>query len=332
MVASTPPRGIFVPVPTFFAPTTASSTHDIATPPLAIATQSEHAVYLAKSGIKGLVLLGSTGEAVHITAAERKAMISGVRAALDSAGFPNYPLMAGTAANGIEETAEMLRESDAAGAQWGLVLAPGYFASAVTQEGVVRWFKAVADRSPIPVLVYHYPGVSNNIALPPSTLEKLAEHPNIVGCKLSHGNLDDLALIALSPRAKDFVVYTGLGQMLLPAVTIGAAGAIDGLAAFFPKTVVRIFNTFEDGTGAEGAKLAELRRLQYLVAAGEKMVAKWGVVGVKEGVRRLRGIGAVDGEAVVARAPLGGGFGLDEAEWAKWARAMAALEEVEQKL
>ncbi|EKG18475.1 Dihydrodipicolinate synthetase-like protein [Macrophomina phaseolina MS6] len=156
---------------------------------------------------------------------------------------------------------------------------------------------------------------------------KLAQHPNIVGCKLSHGNLDDLGLIGLSPKVdhQKFRTFTGLGQVLLPVLTLNGAGAIDGLASMFPKTVVRIFDLFErDSLGA----LAELRALQQKVAAGEKLVGRWGVIGVKEGISRLRGFGDRDG----GRVPLQGGFPAGDAEWARWKDVLDELEAVEQSL
>lgn len=147
-----PPPGIYVPVPTFFA-SKSSPSYDPAVPPVDITTQSAHAIYLAKSGIKGLVIFGSTGESVHIHPRNRKPVLQAVRAALNREGFENYPIVAGTATHSIEETVEQLVEAKEGGAQWGMVLAPGYNAGVTPQEGIVRWFTAVADRSPIPILV-----------------------------------------------------------------------------------------------------------------------------------------------------------------------------------
>ncbi|KAK7520371.1 hypothetical protein IWX49DRAFT_563557 [Phyllosticta citricarpa] len=325
MVAS-PPKGIYVPVPTFFAAPTSPAEEHAA--PLDVPTQAAHAVYLARNGIRGLVILGSTGEAVHITNEERFAVLSGVRAELEAAGFSDYPILAGTATQSVEETVAQLADAKRAGAQWGMCLAPGYFASAVSQWGLARWFEHVADKSPIPILVYHYPGVSNNVVISASTMERLAQHPNIVGCKLSHGNLDEFGLVGLNPKIDvegKFRPFTGLGQVLLPVLTLNGAGAIDGLAAVFPKTVVRIFNLFEsDRLGA----LEEIRKLQYTVAKGEKLLAKWGVIGVKEAISRLRGYGVRDG----GRVPLQGGFPDGDAEWEQWKGAMAELEAVEKTL
>ena len=99
------------------------------------------------------MVLGSTGEAVHLTNKERFEVLSGIRKELERAGFKDYPIIAGTAAQNIEEVVDQLKSAKEAGSQWGLCLVPGYFAGASTQQGIIEWFKAVADQSPIPVLM-----------------------------------------------------------------------------------------------------------------------------------------------------------------------------------
>ncbi len=178
-----PPKGVFVPTPTFFLPASASPKSLQA--PVDTETQIAHSLFLARAGITGLTLLGSTGEAVHLSRSERSALISAVRKALDNDGFQDYPIMAGVLTNGeLDDTLQWLDDYAKAGAQWGLVLAPGYFGPAVPQEGLIEWFTAVADRSPIPILVYNYPGVSNGVQVLPETYRALAQHPRIVGCKM----------------------------------------------------------------------------------------------------------------------------------------------------
>jgi 2-keto-3-deoxy-L-rhamnonate aldolase len=98
---TSPPAGIYVPVPTFFASIPSRSTP---TPPLDLKTQSQHAIHLAKAGIRGLALLGSSGEAVALSNSERVDLIKTVRSDLASAGFSDYPLIAGTATQGINDT------------------------------------------------------------------------------------------------------------------------------------------------------------------------------------------------------------------------------------
>lgn len=253
----------------------------------------------------------------------------GVRAELERQGYKDYPLIAGTASQSIAETLQHLKDSKDAGAQWGLCLAPGYFASTVSQDGIRRWFEAVADKSPMPIMVYHYPGVSNNVALTPDTMEKLAQHPNIVGCKLSHGAMDDHILVASNPNIDHsmFRTFTGLGQQLLPVLTVGGAGAIDGLAAAFPKAVVKLFNMFESQT-QDSRRDSDMRELQYRITNGEKLVVKWGTIGIREAVSRVVGLGDCDG----GRLPLQGGFPEGDKEWAKWSSAIEALQAVEKTL
>jgi 2-keto-3-deoxy-L-rhamnonate aldolase len=154
-MAAPPPAGVYVPVPTFFVSKTAANYNPIAAP-LDLATQAAHSIHLAKSGIRGLVVLGSTGEAVHISNKERFELLSHVKKELEGAGFKDYPIIAGTASQNIEEVVDQLKSAGEAGSQWGMVLVPGYFAGASTQDGIIQWFKTVADQSPIPILMYDY--------------------------------------------------------------------------------------------------------------------------------------------------------------------------------
>lgn len=143
----------------------------------------------------------------------------------------------------------------------------------------------------------------------------MAKHPNIVGCKLSHGNIPDHTLIASSPKIdpKHFAVFSGLGQNLLPVLTVGGQGAIDGLAGIFPATVTRLFRIFHDSSakGTTKADIDEMRSLQFKICQGEKLVEKWGTVGIKEAISRLWGMGDKEG----ARLPLAGGFQGADKEW-----------------
>ena len=144
-----PPTGIYVPVPTFF-----SQPDPEGIPALDLATQTKHALHLASYGIRGLVLLGSTGEAIAVTNSERKTLLAHIRQEMDKAGHKDYPIIAGTATQGIDDTITQLQISKDAGAQWGLVLAPGFFATCVTQEGLKNWYLAIANRSPLPILMF----------------------------------------------------------------------------------------------------------------------------------------------------------------------------------
>ncbi|KAL8305168.1 hypothetical protein RB597_003927 [Gaeumannomyces tritici] len=328
-MAAPPAPGIYPPVPTFFVSRKAADYSDHAAP-VDVAAQAAHSLYLARAGIHGLVVLGSTGEAVHMTNQERAKVLSGVRQALDGEGFKDYPIIAGTASQSVDEVVEQLRDAHAgAGCQFGLCLVPGYFAGAAGQDGIVRWFTAVADRSPIPVMIYHYPGVSNGVKVTVSTFVKLSKHPNIVGCKLSYADLPAHLEIALNPDVdrKGFAVFTGLGSQLWPVVAVGGAGAVDGVAAFFPRAVLRLF-ALAGLVRPEDAEDAERRRLQYLVTAVYTKLIPFGTVAIKEAVARLRGFGDPDG----TRPPLLAGFPDGDAEWARWKPLVDELQAIEDKL
>lgn len=150
MAVLIPEQGVYVPVPTFFQTQAQSPSLQ---PSLDITTQAAHSVHLAKSGTTGLVLMGSTGEAIHLSRAERSSLISSVRKALDDAGFPKYPIISGVLINSIDETLEWLQDAAQAGSQWGLVLAPGYFGNFVNQKNLIEWYTIVADQSPIPIIM-----------------------------------------------------------------------------------------------------------------------------------------------------------------------------------
>jgi len=328
MSSAPPPPGVYVPVPTFFVPKT-SPVYSSINAPLDLETQARHSIYLAKCGIRGLVILGSTGEAIHLTNKERFAVLSSSRNELEKAGFKDYPIIAGTATQDIEGTLTQLTEAKEAGAQWGLCLAPGYFAGAITQEGIILWYKAIADKSPIPIMIYHYPGVSNNVRVSPSTFVTLSKHPNIVGCKLSHGDISHHAQIcaAADVDASGFATFTGLGQQLLPVIAIGCAGTIDGTAGFFPKSVVHLYNLSVKNNVSE-EEVKERRVLQRKLSAVEEIVVKYGTVGIKEAISRILGFGDRDG----TRLPLRGGIPGGDAEWRNWEGVIADLASVESSL
>lgn len=124
-----------------------------------------------------------------------------------------------------------------------------------------------------------------------------------------------------------FRTFTGLGQQLLPVVSVGAAGAIDGCAGFFPKTVVRLYELSAKNQLTE-EELKERRRLQFKISSIEELVARFSIVGIKEAVSRLRGFGDRDG----TRLPLHGGIPGGDAEWANWKDIADSVQEEEKRL
>ncbi|KAK0736621.1 hypothetical protein B0T21DRAFT_384093 [Apiosordaria backusii] len=333
MTPPIPPKGVFVPSPTFFLPPEygppeygTSETHGQLH--VDISAQTSHSVFLARSGITGLVLLGSTGEAIHLSRSERIALVSGVREGLDKAGFPNYPIMAGVLTNGIHETLEWLEDYATAGADWGLVLVPGYFGAGATQEGIVAYFREVEKRSKLGLLVYNYPGVTNGVVVQPETYRQLAAFENVVGVKMSHGNVSHHVQVALDPEIdhEKFRVYSGFGQQLGPIVLFGAAGVIDGMAAFYPRTVVRLMELVGKEELTKETR-QEIQRLQYVVSKAEEFVVRYGIFGIKEAVLRVTG----RGNPAEGRPPLLGR--LPDDDWEKGRKLfLGDIQKVEQFL
>lgn len=148
--ARVPPAGVHIAVPTFLHEAAKS---DGLQAKVDIETQVKYSVSLAKAGAAGLGILGSTGEAIHLTRQERINVVAGCKKGLEEAGFPDFPLIAGVLTNGIEDALDWLRDYAKAGAQWGLVLVPGFFGTDISQTSIREWFTVVADNSPIPILV-----------------------------------------------------------------------------------------------------------------------------------------------------------------------------------
>jgi len=334
-----PPPGVLVPVPTFFKSLSKASSSALdlqkkykakppARAPLDIEAQTAHTLHLARNGIHGIIFLGSTGEANHLSRAERRELISSQRKALTDAGFKDYPIVGGVLTNSTEDAIEQLRDLKESGAQWGLVLAPGYFAMNVLQDSLRAWWLEVAEESPLPIILYHFPGVSNNVAVSTETYELLAAHPKIVGAKITHSDLSQLVQITQSPHVDPvyFGVYSGLGHLHVPVVTLGGAGVIDGLAAVFPRAIVHLYNLSAVRPLTADALKAALE-VQRTVSAAEEMLSKWFIIGIKEAVHKYLGIGEWEG----ARNPIVGNMG-GEGEWAKWNERLDAMRKLEDSL
>jgi 2-keto-3-deoxy-L-rhamnonate aldolase len=174
---------------------------------------------------------------------------------------------------------------------------------------------------------YNYPGVTNNLLITPPTYRTLAQHPNIVGCKMSHGDVGFHVQVSLDPcidHAK-FRVYSGFGQQLGPIVLFGAAGVIDALAGIFPRTVSLLMKLSEKRP-VDDASLKRIQELQYAVSAATVFVVKDGIVGIKEAVTRVLGMGNLEG----GRLPIRGR--LADGEWANGKEILERIQKLEDSI
>jgi 2-keto-3-deoxy-L-rhamnonate aldolase len=165
------------------------------------------------------------------------------------------------------------------------------------------------------------------VTVTPETYRVLAQHPNIVGCKMSHGNVSYHVQVSLDPEIDHdkFRVYSGFGQQLGPIVLFNAAGVIDGLAGIYPRTVSLLMKLSEQRPITE-ENLKRIQELQYIVSSGEEFVGAGGIVGIKEAVKRVLGFGTMEG----GRLPLKGR--LPDGEWEKWDTILGRVQKMEDSI
>jgi 4-hydroxy-2-oxoglutarate aldolase len=223
-----------------------------------------------ETAIAGYVVLGSTGEAVMLSRAEADSVLAAAKEAAASTKF----LIAGTGAESTAETVARTKRAADLGYAAALVKTPYYYKPVYKAETYIRHFRAVADTSPIPVLLYSVPQFTG-ITLETPEILALATHPNIVGIKDSSGNIQRVAeIVAGAPP--DFQVLTGGAAVIYPALTVGARGAILALAAALPEKCAEVFLLFQSGRH-EQAKALQLD----LAVASKRIVSEQGIAGVK---------------------------------------------------
>ncbi len=229
-----------------------------------------NAMFWLHSQLGGLVLFGSTGEGLLLQNDERITIIEAIRG-----DHAETVLLAGAGAESTRRTIELCRLSARAGADGVLVHPPAYYRPLMTPEVLRKHFTAVADASPIPVVLYQVPTAFSGIALPVELVVDLSAHENIIGIKDSSGDVE--ALAALVDRCEpSFQVLVGSGAALLDALGAGAAGAILGVAVLAPAEASRIQTLFDKGD------LRAARDLQERIATiHREIVAQRGVPGVK---------------------------------------------------
>lgn len=189
--------------------------------------------------LSGYVVCGSTGETPLLSSEERLQLMSWVK----EASAPGRTLVAGVGAESVHETVRLALRAAEIGYHAVLVLTPFYYRNQMHRPDTqALFFRAVADRSKLPVILYNIPQVTG-YDLPVQTIAELSHHPNIVGMKDSSGNLEKLKEV-LPAVKRGFEVLTGSGASIWDALQIGASGAILGIANALPYACVTIWEAF----------------------------------------------------------------------------------------
>ncbi len=199
-------------------------------------------------GIDAIVAVGTTGEGSTLTDEEHK---QAIKFCVDRVGG-RVPVIAGTGSNDTAYAIEMTKFACEAGADAMLLVTPYY--NKATQKGLIESFKAIADASSKPCILYNVPS-RTGCNLTPASAAVLAEHPNIVAIKEASGNISQIAELAHLVGDK-MDIYSGNDDQIVPILSLGGKGVISVLSNIMPKATHDICQLFFDG------KVEESRRLQ----------------------------------------------------------------------
>jgi 4-hydroxy-2-oxoglutarate aldolase len=220
--------------------------------------------------LAGYVVLGSNGETVYLSEAERVAVMSTAREAIPR----DKLLIVGTGTESTKATIERTRTAAEAGADAVLVITPCYYKGQMTAEALRRHYFALADASPIPILLYNVPKFTG-LDLSAETVLELAQHPNIAGIKDSGGNVTKLgAIIGAAPD--HFEVLAGSGGFFYPALVLGAVGGVLALANVAPDQCCQIYRAAREGQHGQAQEL-QLR----MILLNAAVTARFGIPGLK---------------------------------------------------
>lgn len=224
-----------------------------------------------RAGLGGVVALGTNGEAALLGDDEADRVLEAVRGAVPSGRL----VIAGTGRESTRATIAATRRASELGADLALVRTPSFFRSQMTPPVLVRHFETVADASPIPLLLYNFPG-QTGVNFSAETVATLAAHPNIAGMKETGTDAAQLAGFVDATASSTFSVLVGAAPGFYPGLCVGAVGAIVAVACVLPELCVRLHTLAVDGRHAEARALQRL-----LTPLGRMVTTTYGVPGLK---------------------------------------------------
>jgi 4-hydroxy-2-oxoglutarate aldolase len=255
------PTGIFPPIPTPFDATSGEVDR---------AALASNVRRWGQTGLTGILALGSNGEAALLDESEADVVVAVTREAMPA----GKPLLVGTGRESTRGTIDATRRAAVHGADAVLVRTPSFFKGQMTVPVLIDHFTAVAEASPVPVLLYNLPGVTG-VTLTMPVVAKLAEHPNVIGMKETSPELERLGQF-VTLRDGKFIVLCGWAPVVYPALCAGAAGAILAVANVLPDECVAILTAV--GAGRHDEALAMQRRITPLA---QLVTSVHGIAGLK---------------------------------------------------
>lgn len=236
------------------------------------------------AGLHGVVVIGSTGEAALLDERERADLVEAARDVVPR----DRLLIAGTGAESTRMCLRHTRHAAQRGADAVLVVAPHYYgAKAMTASALRAHYVEIADRSPVPVVLYSIPKYMH-FSIAPQLVAELAQHENIIGIKDSSGDLELLS-VYLNAQNDHFSVMTGNGSTFKPALESGARGGILAVGLFAPALCLSVYEAIGEGSGRPGSgdSAAAERAQQRLTPLAGRIVGDMGVAGVKAALDRV---------------------------------------------
>lgn len=259
-------EGIFAPIPTPFTPAGQVDFERL----------RQNLERWEEQPLTGLVAGGSNGEFVLLSLEERVEVVRAVRKGVSN----GRTVIAGSGVESTQATIELTRRMAEAGANAALVVTPSYYKGRMTPEALRRHFCAVADASPIPLVLYNVPA-NTGVDLTAATVIELSQHENIIGIKDSGGDMTKMGIMVRGSGA-DFQVLAGSAGFLLAALALGAVGCIAALANIAGTELRRLYDAFGRGD------MAEAKRIQLaLIEPNMAVITRYGVPGLKAALDML---------------------------------------------
>ena len=224
-----------------------------------------------EAGIEGYLVLGSNGESVYLEHAEKLKLIERARKRLPS----SVTFLAGTGVESTQGTIDLTREAADRGVDAVLIKNPFYFKSQMTFDVYLRHYTAVADASPVPVVIYNVP-VFTGVPLQSKLIIELSKHPNIRGLKDSSGDAKMISEVAWNTDRAGFGILAGAAPTLLPAMVAGAQGGIIAIACAAPREALSLYCAFMSG---DLRKAGEIQRI--IAPAAGAVTERYGIAGLK---------------------------------------------------
>ncbi len=217
--------------------------------------------YLIENGTDSLVIAGTTGESPTLSKEEKLALFDHVVKVSDK----RIPVIAGTGSNNTYASIELTKKAEQLGADGIMVVAPYY--NKPNQEGLYQHFKAVAESTSLPVMVYNIPGRSV-VNIQPETIIRLSQIENIVAVKEASGDLNAMTRI-IANTSDDFVLYSGDDSLTIPVLAIGGAGVVSVASHVIGNEMQEMIEAFLTGENQKAAQLHQqlLPVMQGLFAA-----------------------------------------------------------------